>query len=207
MKKYWLIAMLAALIPLQACSQEMYKEGKHYEVISDEATASPEILEFFSFWCNHCYNFEPIVASLKKKAEGKASFKKVHVNFMGFASPDLQNTLSRAMLIGRHKDQEVAINGAIFRYLHKTRARITNENDVRNLLMAAGIDGTEYDKLSKSFGINSMLRKNNEIIDKYRGSMNSVPTFIVNGKYKATFTRDLKPDQMTDLLMWLTKLK
>ena len=32
--------------------------------------------------------------------------------------------------------------------------------------MAAGIDGGEYDKLSKSFGINSLLRKNNEIIEK-----------------------------------------
>lgn len=206
MKKL-LTILLFALIPLQACSQEMYKEGTHYEVISDTVTAEPEVIEFFSFWCNHCYNFEPLVVSMKKKLEGKAEFKKVHVNFMGFASKELQDTLSKAMLIGRHKKSEAVINGAIFQYLHKTRARITNENDVRNIFIAAGVDGSEYDKLSKSFGINSMLRKNNDTINQYRGSMNAVPTFIVNGKYKATFTRNMTPDEMIDLVVWLTKLK
>ena len=38
---------------------------------------------------------------------------------MGFASKELQDTLSKAMLIGRYKKSEAAINGALFRYLHK----------------------------------------------------------------------------------------
>jgi thiol:disulfide interchange protein DsbA len=207
MKKYWLIALSVLLIPLQACSQELYSEGKHYEVISETATAEPEVLEFFSFWCNHCYNFEPLVASMKGKLKDKANFTKVHVNFMGFASKDLQDTLSRAMLMGKVMKKEAEVNGAIFNYLHKTRARITNVNDVRNIFISVGIEGAEFDKLAKSFGVNSLLMRNNKTIKTYRSAMDSVPTFIVNGKYKATFTRDMTPDQMIDLVVWLTALK
>jgi thiol:disulfide interchange protein DsbA len=61
--------------------------------------------------------------------------------------------------------------------------------------------------MANSFGVNSMLQKNNKTIQQYRKNLSSVPSFIVNGKFKATFTRDMTPDDMVDLIVWLTKQK
>ena len=45
MKKIWLIAMLAAFIPLQACSRNVQRA--HYEVISDTAANRLKSLNSF----------------------------------------------------------------------------------------------------------------------------------------------------------------
>jgi thiol:disulfide interchange protein DsbA len=34
-----------------------------------------------------------------------------------------------------------------------------------------------------------------------------VPNFIVNGKYQATFTRDMNQEEMIDLIMFLSSKK
>ncbi len=205
MKKFALLILMAFLIPLQACAQESkWQEGKHYEVLDEEATASPEVKEFFSFWCPHCYNFEPLVAQIKTKLPADAKFTKVHVNFMRFTGPDVQDDATRAMMIAQAVKQEEKLNSAIFAYIHKQRATISGIDDLKNIFAVNGVDKAEFDKLANSFGVNSLVKKNNQQIDIYREYLNGVPTFIVNGKFKPTFTRDMTPDDMVDLIVWLT---
>ena len=166
MKKLLAILTLCMLFPLQACSQEMWKEDEHFVVISDQATAEAEVIEFFSFWCGHCYNFEPLVKQIKGKLDPNVEFKKVHVNFMGFAGPDTQNAATRAMMIARAMKQDEKIIAAIFDYIHKQRGVIANLNDLRNIFIANGLEGAEFDKMAKSFAVNSMFQKNNKTIEQ-----------------------------------------
>lgn len=205
MKKLLVALSLCLFMPLQACAQELWKEGEHFVVINDEATAKPEVIEFFSFWCGHCYNFEPLVKQMKSKFDPSVEFKKVHVNFMGFAGPDTQNAATRAMMIARAMKQDEKMVAAIFNYIHVQRSVIANLNDLRNIFIVNGVDEKEFDKLAKSFAVNSMFQKNNKTIQQYRRFIKGVPTFIVNGKYQANFTRDMSPDDMIDLVVWLTK--
>ena len=207
MKKILSFVFLALLVPLQALSVELWKEGTHYTVISDQATANPEIVEYFSFWCPHCYNFEPLVEQIKQKKGKGVTFKKVHVNFMGFTGPDLQDDATRAMMVARALKQEQQLVTAIFKYLHVQKSPITGLKDIRNLFVVNGVDGKKFDKLVKSFGINSQFVKNNQMIDKYRRHLSSVPSFIVNGKYQPQFTRDMTPDDIVNLIVWLSKQK
>ena len=207
MKKLLLGLTLAVLLPLQACAQEQWQEGKHFRTISDTATSEPVVTEFFSFWCPACYNFEPLVEQIKQKIDADTKFDKVHVNFMGFTGPDVQDDVTRAMMIGRAVKNEEALNAAIFNYIHRQRASITGLSDVRNIFVVNGVDAAEFDKLASSFGVNSMVKKNNKEIEKYRQHLSGVPNFIVNGKYQATFTRDMTPDDIVDLIVWLTKQK
>lgn len=207
MKKILSFIFVAALMPLQALSVELWKEGTHYKVISDQATAKPEILEFFSYWCPHCYNFEPLVAQIKQKKGKDVEFKKVQVNFMGFTGPEVQDDATRAMVIARALKKEDELNQAIFKYIHVQRSPVTGLNDLKNLFIVNGVDADKFDKLAKSFGVNSMFKKNNQLIQKYRRHVNSVPNFIVNGKYMATFTRDMTADDIVNLIVWLSKQK
>jgi thiol:disulfide interchange protein DsbA len=209
MKQILLLVGLALLMPLQACAQERWQEGTHYEVIADETTEKKEVLEFFSFWCPHCFNFEPIVKSIKGKLAEDVEFKKVHVNFMGFTSAKIQNDLTRGMMVGRALKNEVALNQAIFKYKHVQRSSLTGIKDVRNIFIANGVEPADFDKMAASFGVNSMVKMNNKTMEKYRRHVSSVPNFIVNGKYKALFNNDrnLTQDDMVDLIVWLANKK
>lgn len=204
MTKYFSILAFLMLFPLQACAVEQWKEGVHYEVVSDKASDKPEVLEFFSFWCPHCYNFEPIVKNLKTKLAEDVKFTKVHVNFMGFAGPEVQEDATLGLLIARNLDREVELNQAIFRYIHVQRSAVTGIDDIRRVFQVNGVAAEEFEKLANSFGIKSQLKKNNKLIADYRKHLRGVPNFIVNGKYQAKFTRDMSPDDIVDLIVWLS---
>ncbi|NDV91537.1 thioredoxin domain-containing protein [Alteromonas sp. 345S023] len=210
MKKFAVLFVMALLLPLTACAQEAntkWKEGTHYRVLDEEATDKPVITEFFSFWCPHCFQFEPIVKDIKAKMGDNTTFTKVHVNFMNFTGPEVQDAATKAMVIARAMKQEEAMNTAIFNYIHKQRASITNLKDLRNIFVVNGVDGAEFDKLANSFGVNSMLRKNQKLIDKNRGYIKGVPSFIINGKYQPTFTADMSLEDISDLIVWLSTQK
>ena len=207
MKKILLLLSLTLLMPLQACSQEKWREGSHYNVIAEQVTEKKEVLEFFSFWCPHCFSFEPIVKNIKSTLADDVEFKKIHVNFMGFASAAIQNEATKAMMVARELNKGVELNQAIFRYLHESRSAITSINDLKNIFVVNGVEPEEFDKVMSSFGVNSMLQMNNRSIEKYRKHVSSVPNFIVNGKYQATFTRDMNPDDMVDLIVFLSNKK
>ena len=122
MKKIIALLITGCMFALQACAVEQWKEGTHYTVIGDQGSAQPEVVEFFSFWCPHCYSFEPIVAQIKGKLDKNVEFKKVHVNFMGFTGPDVQNAATRAMMVARNLNRETELNGAVFQ-VHTRTAR------------------------------------------------------------------------------------
>jgi thiol:disulfide interchange protein DsbA len=207
MKKILLLLSLALLIPLQACAQEQWREDTHYKVISEQATEKKEVLEFFSFWCPHCFNSEPLVKNIKTKLADDVEFKKVHVNFMGFTSTAIQDDATKAMMVARELNKSEELIEAIFKYIHVSRSAITGIKDLKNIFVVNGVEPEDFDKMMSSFSVNSRLKMNNKAVQDYKKHVSSVPTFIVNGKYQATFTRDMSPDDMADLIVFLSNKK
>jgi thiol:disulfide interchange protein DsbA len=204
MKKILLLLSVVLLLPLQACAQEKWREGTHYKAILEQATEKKEVLEFFSFWCPHCFNSEPLVKEIKSKLADDVEFKKVHVNFMGFASKQTQDNATRAMMVAKALKKSDLLNQAIFQYIHVARSSITDMKDLKNIFIVNGVEPEKFDKMASSFGVDSMLQMNNKAIQKYRKYVSSVPNFIVNGKFQATFTRDMNQADMVDLIIFLS---
>ena len=207
MKKILLLLSLTLLLPLQICAQEIWTEGTHYKVIADKATEKKEVLEFFSYWHPHCFNFEPLVKNMKAKFADDVEFKKVHVNFMGFTTREIQDDATKAMMVARALKKEEALNQAVFKYIHVARSSITSLEDLKNIFTVNGVEPAKFNKMVSSFGVNSMVKLNNNTIQKHRKNLGSVPSFIVNGKFQATFTRDMNQDDMIALIVWLSNKK
>ncbi|MDC8829958.1 thiol:disulfide interchange protein DsbA/DsbL [Alteromonas gilva] len=207
MKKFALWAVLAMLVPLHAYAADKWQEGTHYEVLNKPLSDSPQVVEFFSYWCPHCYRTEPFVKDLKAGLEQGVKFEKVHVNFMPNASKEVQDEVTTGMLMAKALKQEDKLSGAIFNYIHRQRAIITGLKDIRNIFVINGVDGEQFDKLATSFGVRSMLGKNNKIVEDYRAEVRSVPTFIVNGKYKVQFTRGASTEERIELINYLATEK
>ena len=89
MKK--VLFLLGALFSFNAFAANL-EEGKQYVQVSQTASAQPEVIEFFSFYCPHCYAFEMEYHIPKQVAEGLpqgTEFKQYHVNFLGRQSENL----------------------------------------------------------------------------------------------------------------------
>ena len=186
MKKLLSVCVFALLLPLAASANSKFQQGKHYDVIAEQATAKAEVKEYFSFYCGGCNAFEPIAQSLARKLPADAEFKKVHVDFIRAASPEIQNALARAYLVAKSQGKGDQVASAIFNQIHRNRAPFSNENDIRNLVLIHDIDAETYDKAMKSFSVrgaaNQMKKEQDELSEKR--ILTGVPMLVVNGKYK-----------------------
>jgi thiol:disulfide interchange protein DsbA len=184
MKK--LITLVMAVFMAASVSAVELEEGVHYEVISTTATATPEIKEFFSYYCPHCHNFEPLADNLKKAGEANNfKFEKSHVDFLRAAGPDIQLMLTKALVTSELLNVP-QVSKAIFEYIHNQRGVFTQEKDIRNIFVDHNVDGEKFDKAFNSFAVKaaaSKMKKEQTSLSR-RGVLTSVPTFIVNGKYK-----------------------
>jgi thiol:disulfide interchange protein DsbA len=124
---------------------------------------------------------------------------------MKFAGPDVQEAATKAMIIARAMKKETELNGAIFNYIHEQRSTVTGLKDLRSVFVINGVEPDKFDKLAKSFSVKSLFNKNNKEITKFRENLTGVPNFIVNGKYQATFTKDMSKEDIANLILWLTK--
>ena len=94
MKKIWLA--LAGLVLAFSASAAQYEDGKQYTTLEKPVAGAPQVLEFFSFFCPHCYQFEEVLHisdNVKKKLPEGVKMTKYHVNFMG---GDLGKELTQA---------------------------------------------------------------------------------------------------------------
>lgn len=188
MKKLLSVFALTLMLPLAACADAngKFEQGKHYEVITEQATAKPEVKEYFSFYCGGCNAFEPIAQSVAKKLPQDVEFKKVHVDFIRAAGPELQNALTRAYIVAKNLGKGDQVASAIFKQIHVNRAPFANENDIRSLVLLHDIDAETYDKAMKSFSVrgaaNQMKKEQDDLSN--RRALTGVPMLLVNGKYK-----------------------
>ncbi|MBV2130363.1 thiol:disulfide interchange protein DsbA/DsbL [Arsukibacterium indicum] len=186
MKKLLSLCFVALLLPLAVSANSKFVEGKHYEVIAEQASAKPVVKEYFSFFCGGCYGFEPVAQSLAKKLPDDTEFKKVHVDFIRAASPEIQNMLARAYLVGKNMGKGDQIASAIFNQIHRSRVPFTSEDDVRSLMLINDIEAEEYEKAMRSFSVRgaaSQMKKEQTELSESR-VLSSVPMLVVNDKYK-----------------------
>lgn len=184
MKK--IVSLLIMLVLPFMASSAKYVEGTHYTKITEQASKTPEVREFFSFYCPHCFKFEPFMAGVKKQLPDGVKFEMNHVDFLRAASPKVQEILTKSLIVAGQLGMESKLVGAVFNYIHVQKAIFTSEKDVRNVFVLNGADGEQFDKLMKSFGVNSkakQMKKKQEFYSKI-GALKSVPTVIVNGQYR-----------------------
>jgi len=162
-----------------------FEAGKHYSVIAEKKSSRQELTEYFSYYCPTCRAYEPYLDDFKKIIPEQAKFNKVHVDFMGHTSADIQFMLSKALIIAEKMAIDGQFSAAIFKYLQTDRAIITNENDIRNIFVLSGGDGKSFDQGMKSFSVIGQAKKEKKIQDELSKNrqLTSVPTMVVNGKY------------------------
>ncbi|MEH6576162.1 MAG: thiol:disulfide interchange protein DsbA/DsbL [Amphritea sp.] len=179
------LSMLLMCVPflLNAAESQQYKSGEHFiELQFPVATADPskvEVVEAFGYLCPHCANFEPILHHWSQKQAGKINFVRLPVVFSRSWEPLARAYYSADLLNVTDKTHQPTFDA-----LHKERRRFRSAGDLADFYADLGVDGAKFEKMYDSFAVNMRL---NQGASKLKGyGVQSVPTLIVNGKYRVT---------------------
>lgn len=198
------LGLLILCMPVMAFASQ-FQNGEQYTELQTEKTAKPQVIEFFSYFCGHCYKMEPIAKGIEKSLPVGVPFIKSHVNFLGGKSSSDQSNLSYAYLIAKQQAKDHQVSDAIFSYIHRQRATFSSMKDVSNLLALNGVTKEDFDSLLSSMPVILGEKKMVEAQNKYSrmGALTGVPTFIVNGKYKVNVNKLKSQAELDSLITFL----
>ncbi|GAW94625.1 MULTISPECIES: thiol:disulfide interchange protein DsbA/DsbL [Colwellia] len=185
------LLLMPLLVLSVGAAAAQYTEGVQYTKVNETVTKKKEVREYFSVYCGHCFKSEPLMHGIKKSLPEGASFKRNHVDFLRGASPKIQQMITKATVVAEQLGDADKLIGAVFNYIHVQKSVITSEKDIRNIFVLNGADGDKFDKLMKSFSVNSQaksMKKHQDNMSAKR-ALTGVPTIIVNGKYKIDATK------------------
>ena len=175
------VVMLCASVTAAAQSDQNWKEGTHYDVITPAIrTANPnkiEVAEFFWYGCGHCYTFEPLIGQWKKTLAEDVEFR---------GSPAIWNQQmelhARAYYAADVLGVLDTMNLVVFQAMNVDGKRLSSEEEIAELFAAHGVDGAEFTKAFNSFGVSSQVRQANA--RARAAKITGTPEMMVNGKYR-----------------------
>ncbi len=173
----------------------MYQEGKHYNELDLPKSAQPIVEEYFSFYCNHCYHFEPLIEQLKAALPVGVKFQKKHVSFMGGRMGPSMSKAYATMVSLQIEDKMTPL---MFNRIHTMQRAPNNDADLRQIFLDEGVDAKKFNSTFNSFAIDSMTRNFDNGFKKAK--LRGVPALIVNGKYHVNTKSISNSDELNRLI-------
>lgn len=159
------------------------KEGKEYKTLKQRAPAEGaragqiEVIEFFSYGCSHCKDFEPLFEKWKAAApKDVVVVQRVHVGFSKAFEP-----LQRIYYALEAMDAVNAVHMKVFTALQTERKRLDQENVLLPWVAEQGLDREKFAAAYKSFGVASKVRRALQLQEDYQ--VEGTPALGIAGRY------------------------
>lgn len=198
MKKIFIL--FTALVLSFAAQAERFPQGDYYKVVDLPKSTTPTVTEFFSFYCPHCHDFEPMIGALKKHLDGKADFEKASVSFMG---GNMGKPMSKGYATMVSLGVEDKLVPVMFARIHDQRNPPKDEAELRQIFLDNGVSAADFDGTYNSFAVDSMVRRFDKSFKD--AGLSGVPTVIVNNKYIVDSSKVKDINEYFDLIDFLLK--
>ncbi|MHA6313225.1 MULTISPECIES: thiol:disulfide interchange protein DsbA [Pantoea] len=179
MKKIW-FALIGLVLAFSA-SAAQFTEGKQFVSLQKPVAGEPQVLEFFSFFCPHCYQFERIYHvndAVKKNLPAETKMVKYHVDFLG---GDLGPVVTQAWAVAMALGVEDKVTAPLFDGIQKTQTITDPASLKQTFITAAGISAADYDAAWNSFAVKALVAQQQKAAADV--DLRGVPAIFVNGKY------------------------
>lgn len=173
-----LLALLSVGIGITQANEFTPKSGEHYQTIKHPKAINKEVIEFFSFYCQHCASFQlelKIPQRIHQAMPTDTKVTKYHVDFLGAQSAEL----SRAWALANVTNTTHLIEDPLF--IAVQAGKVKSMQDIRQIFIDNGVDADTFDNGINSFAVNSWVNKQSQIFEQYQSNIPGVPAFIVNG--------------------------
>ena len=155
-----------------------YKEGLDYEIRATNKTVEPEIREFFSFFCSHCFAMEKPFSQMAEFFKGKANFI---VNPVGLIGGDVGVESQKAYAVAINLEIENELKEELFNRIHVKQDIPEDHDYFVELFESLGVPSEKYEQIYNSFVTQAKVAE----YDRHTKEMkiDAVPEIVVNGKY------------------------
>lgn len=182
-----LAALAAGVLPAADAAMpsktatETLLEGRDWAPVSPpqpgDTPGKIEVLEFFSYGCSHCNEFNPLVKAWEATLPKDVRFRRVPVTF-GRAA---WSNLSRLFYALEASKQLEKFDQAVFDAIHKRRTSLYTEQAVLEWAAGQGINVNALRDAMRSFAVETQMARAETLVRNYKVS--GVPMLAVAGRY------------------------
>jgi thiol:disulfide interchange protein DsbA len=181
--------LILAQADVPAASQDWkFKEGTHFtRMVPTQPTVGGadkiEVAEVFWYGCNHCYDFETYVNRWLEDKPANVRFVRIPAVWNPLVKLHAQLYYTEEVLV---KNGKIAnpeqFRAAIFAEYHRRGNRMASESAIQAIFERHEVSADDFTSTWKSFEVAQKLRVAQDLARRY--SIASVPTIVVNGKYR-----------------------
>lgn len=157
-----------------------FSDGKQYISLTKTIPDAPVVVEFFSFNCPHCYQFEQVMHLSEKVADNlpeNTRLVKYHTEFI----PPLGRELTQAWAVAMALGVEDKMMSPMFEAIQK-KQNIQSIDDIRGVFINAGIKAEDFNGAWNSFAVKALMAKQEKAAADF--ALKGVPAMFIKGRYQ-----------------------
>ena len=155
-------------------------EGEDYTLLDTPLTNqqrdSIEVIEYFSYRCIHCKNFEPFLEDWLVEIPENVNFARQHVVFS--ISDEL---FARTHLALQQSPNYSSLHNRLFSAVHDRQKQFTDIEDITSYLEDYDLDPNEFNRSFTSTRTDRRLTNNRS--RQARSQLTATPSLLISGKY------------------------
>ena len=171
---------------------------KYIQISNQKQTESDKIViyEFFWYGCPHCYNLEPTMDRIESNLEKDTILVKVPV-----ALRDTWESHAKAYYALQQMKLDDNLHKKIFTEIHINSNRLYTKEKLTQFIEDEGYNSKRFSEIFDSFGTDLRVKKASRLANQYQ--ITSVPTLIINGKYKTSGSLVSSYEELYDVVQLL----
>ena len=191
-----------------AAREWKFKEGRHYfRMVPTQPTVGGadkiEVAELFMYSCPHCYTMEPFIKEWVADIDPGVRFVRIPAQWNRLAVLHAQIYYTHEILARNGMlENPQGLHEAMFEEFHRRGNRLTSEGDIMRVFNRFGVSEDDFRKTWGSFEVNQKMRVGADLGRRY--NVTSVPTVVVNGKYRTSAADAGGYDELMELIDELT---
>ncbi|MFT4796936.1 MAG: thiol:disulfide interchange protein DsbA [Candidatus Azotimanducaceae bacterium] len=193
-----ILGYLTTLV-LTESSSEGFVEGEHYVLIDDPQRIRGdkiEVMEFFSYGCIHCYNFDDEIEAWAAEHQDIVSFKQ---------TPAVANELWRNYGRAYYTMESLGIledgHTLMFKQVHDARRNLKSAEDIAGVLAINGVTEEAFIRTFQDRATEQKLVRADQMARRFKVA--TVPSLVVHGKYHIRVTGSIGFSRMLDVADFL----
>lgn len=194
-------ALVLSVLALNAADAKVYQEGKDYYVKGTVKTQKPEIREFFSFFCGHCFMMQDQFAAVRDHFKGKADFVMNPVYVLG---GDMGTASETAYAVAKVRGVDESFARDLFDAIHVQEQDVTGLDFFFNILEKQGIPSDQALQSYNSFVVRGMVSEWDRMVEY--AQIEAVPELMVNGLYMVNMDDLNSVEDLNNVIEYLLTL-
>jgi protein dithiol oxidoreductase (disulfide-forming) len=176
-----LLLVLSAIF-ISACAPQIEKKDGYHVMnyVEQPQNQKPQVIEFFGYFCPHCYDLEGTITRWKRLKSSKIDFIRIPVDFGKTQSIPA----AKAYYVAEKFSLVDKLHMEFFKRFQVTGKGINGYEELVPYFASHGITSEQLQQAWNDPAIDDKVTQGRALVKKFQ--ISSVPTFVINQKFKTS---------------------